>query len=247
MFTEVQDLWIDLERQDKESSDYFFAPSDCIKESLISDLSVDSKKVFLNPYPAPLWLYEYSTSFNNGSSRTYRYPQSRDKLRILFVGSVDIRKGIPYLLQALRKLNPDKFTAKIVGSIDIHKSKVREYSDIVAFMGKLDKPDLAKQYEWADVFVFPSLSEGSAGVIYEAMAFGLSVITTKSSGSWITNGVDGLIIQERSIEQITESLLMYMEQPELIDIHGANAWQKIKSFNIEETGLRLKKVLTTIS
>lgn len=245
--TEVKKLWMTNEKEDMVASDYFFAPSEFIKESLINDLGIKSEKVYLNPYPAPFWLYGYNTSLKENSSRVLRNSRSEDKLKILFVGSVDLRKGIPYLLQALRKLNPNNFTARIVGSIEIHDSKVKEYSDIATFMGKLDKSDLAKQYEWADVFVFPSLSEGSAGVIYEAMAFGLPVITTKSSGSWVTHGIEGMIIEERNIEQIVESLLMYMENPNLVDLHGQNSWQKIKSFNIEETGIRLKNLFSLIS
>ncbi|BAQ61193.1 exopolysaccharide biosynthesis glycosyltransferase EpsF [Geminocystis sp. NIES-3708] len=243
----MEELYLPKEQEDKESIDFFFAPSDSVKESLINDLCIDEEKVYLNPYPAPFWLYNYNTTFKENSTRIMRSSTSGDKLRILFVGNVDLRKGVPYLLQALRKLNPHKFTARIVGSIGINESKVKEYSDIVTFMGKLDKQELAKQYEWADVFVFPSLSEGSAGVIYEAMAFGLAVITTKSSGSWVTHGIEGLIIEERNIEQIVESLLMYMENPNLVDLHGQNSWQKIKSFNIEETGIRLKNLFSLIS
>ncbi|WPF88363.1 glycosyltransferase family 4 protein [Cyanobacterium aponinum AL20118] len=247
MINDVKDWWMKMEQEDKESTDFFFAPSNSVKESLINDLCIDEEKVFLNPYPAPFWLYGYNTCFKENSTRIMRSSTSDNKLRILFVGSLDLRKGISYLLQALRKLNPHKFAARIVGSIGINESKVKEYSDIATFMGKLDKPELAKQYEWADVFVFPSLSEGSAGVIYEAMAFGLPVITTKSSGSWVTHGMEGQIIKEQSIEQIIEALLMYMENLNLIDLHGQNAWEKIKSFNIEETGIRLKNLFSLIS
>jgi glycosyltransferase involved in cell wall biosynthesis len=247
MATEIKELWQKLERQDKQSTDYFFAPSNSIQESLINDLGIDEEKVFLNPYPAPFWLYDYNTCFKENSTRIMRSSASEDKLKILFVGSVDIRKGIPYLLQALRKLNPHKFTAKVVGSIGINENKVKEYSDIVTFTGKLNKPELTKCYEWADVFVFPSLSEGSAGVIYEAMAFGLPVITTKSSGSHVNNGIEGFIIEERNVDQIVESLMLYLENPSLVNLHGQNSWEKIKDFDIEQTGIRLKKLLTLIS
>jgi glycosyltransferase involved in cell wall biosynthesis len=202
ILNDMRELYIPKEKEDIKSSDYFFAPSDFVKESLINDLGIDSKKVYLNPYPTPFWLYHFNTSLDNNSSRIARNKQQGDSLKILFVGSVDLRKGIPYLLKALRKLNPNSFTARIVGSIGIHNSKVKEYSDICTFMGKLDKQELSKQYEWANIFVFPSLSEGSAGVIYEAMAFGLPVITTKSSGSWVRDGIDGIIVQERNVEHL---------------------------------------------
>jgi glycosyltransferase involved in cell wall biosynthesis len=246
LLAEVKELWTENEKEDMEATDYFFAPSEFIKESLINDLGVDSKKVYLNPYPAPFWLCHFNTSLNNDSSRISRNKQQGELLKILFVGSVDLRKGIPYLLKSLRKLNPNHFTARIVGSIGIHDSKVKEYSDICTFMGKLNKQELAKQYEWANVFVFPSLAEGSAGVIYEAMTFGLPVITTKSSGSWVRDGIDGVIVQERNIEHLVESLLVYINNPLLLESHGQNAWERVKSFNIEQTGIRFKNIFSDI-
>lgn len=246
LLAEVKELWTKNEKEDMEATDYFFAPSEFIKENLINDLGIDSKKVYLNPYPAPFWLYHFNTSFKNNSSRISRNKQQGDSLKILFVGSVDLRKGIPYLLKALRKLNPNSFTARIVGSIGIHNSKVKEYSDICTFMGKLDKQELSEQYEWADVFVFPSLAEGSAGVIYEAMAFGLPVITTNSSGSWIRDGIDGILVQERNVEHLIKSFLLYMENPTLLESHGQNSWERIKAFSIEQTGIRLKNLFSDI-
>ncbi|MBD2292369.1 glycosyltransferase family 4 protein [Anabaena sphaerica FACHB-251] len=245
MLSEVSELWTAKEKEDIETSDYFLAPSEFIKASLINDLSIDPKKIYLNPYPAPLWLYDYETSLNN-SVRLSSKKEKGEELKIVFVGTVELRKGIQYLLKALRKINPDKFHARIVGSIQIHENKIKEYSDICTFMGQLNKQELTKQYEWADVFVFPSLSEGSAGVIYEAMAFGLPIITTKSSGSWVRDGIDGIIVQERNIEHLIEALLQYIEKPDLLESHGENAWNNVKSFSIEQTGIRLQNIFNTI-
>jgi glycosyltransferase involved in cell wall biosynthesis len=55
--------------------------------------------------------------------------------------------------------------------------------------------------------LFPTLSEGSANVVYEALSAGLPVITTPSAGSIIQDGVDGVIIPPRSAAHLAEALL----------------------------------------
>ncbi|NET53986.1 MAG: glycosyltransferase family 4 protein, partial [Merismopedia sp. SIO2A8] len=131
-----------------------------------------------------------------------------DELRILFAGSVGLRKGIPYLLQALRLLKGKiPFTCKVAGSIDIKLQRVKEYSDVCNFLGRVPRSQMADLYTWADVFVLPSICEGSAMVIYEALNWGLPVITTYNSGSIVRDGIDGFIVPIRDAAAITDNLL----------------------------------------
>lgn len=138
-----------------------------------------------------------------------RTPQERgDGLRILFAGSVGLRKGIPYLLEALRLLKGHiPFTCKIAGSIEIKLQRVTEYSDICNFLGRVPRSQMAELYVWADVFVLPSICEGSAMVTYEALNWGLPIITTYNSGSLVREGIDGFIVPIRDAGAITDNLL----------------------------------------
>ena len=58
----------------------------------------------------------------------------------------------------------------------------------------------------ADVFVFPSLFEGSAVVTYEAMACGLPCIATAEAGSVVRHGRDGLIVPARDVEALANAM-----------------------------------------
>jgi glycosyltransferase involved in cell wall biosynthesis len=58
----------------------------------------------------------------------------------------------------------------------------------------------------ADVFVLPTLAEGSATVIFEALALGIPVVTTKSAGSAVTSGNEGLIVRERDAESLADAI-----------------------------------------
>jgi glycosyltransferase involved in cell wall biosynthesis len=142
-------------------------------------------------------------------------PQQRgDGLRILFAGAVGLRKGIPYLMEALRQLQGNiPFTCKVVGSLQIKTQRVAEYSDVCDFVGIVPRSQMVSFYNWADVFVLPSICEGSAMVTYEALSWGLPIITTTNSGSVVRDGIDGFIIPVRDAKAIA-SKLIYLWQGE---------------------------------
>jgi len=238
-----EDFILNLEKNDLDSADLILAPSEFVKQTLMNHYNFSENEIILNPYLAPSWLYDYPTSLTQEKSdRNY----SNEKLNILFVGEVGIRKGAHILLQALDKLDPQKYESRLVGSIKLSSQKVKEYSDKCIFMGKLSKPELAKQYQWADVFVFPSLGEGSAGVTYEAMAFGLPIITTFSSGSHVRNDIDGYIIPEGDVDALISRINTYINNKSLLTEHSVNSWNRIKDFSHDETSLRLEETFSKI-
>ncbi|MGY8954541.1 MAG: glycosyltransferase, partial [Flavobacteriales bacterium] len=80
-----------------------------------------------------------------------------------------------------------------VGPFDVNDYALKEISKYIHLTGPLSRSHVQEYYMNADVFVLPSLCEGSATVIYEAMSFGLPIITTNNSGSIIENGNEGFI------------------------------------------------------
>jgi glycosyltransferase involved in cell wall biosynthesis len=105
-------------------------------------------------------------------------------LKVLFVGQVSPRKGIPYLFEAIRRFSPNDVCCRVVGPLKIFQSAIKKYCpENVKIVGPVSRQDLGQHYEWADVFCLPSLCEGSATVLYEAASFGLPIITTPNSGS----------------------------------------------------------------
>lgn len=144
------------------------------------------------------------------------------KLRILFVGRVSILKGAQYLLRALDLIDCESVEVRMVGDIKLAGSVVEKYKDRVDFVGHVPKIELAQHYEWADVFCFPSIMEGSAEVVYEALACGLPVITTHNSGSVVRDGVDGFLLPIRDDAALAERIMLYTCRPELLSEHRAN-------------------------
>lgn len=80
-----------------------------------------------------------------------------------------------------------------------------------------------KYYQSSDIFVFPSLSEGSSLACLEAMSCGLPCIVTENSGSIITNNKEGVVIPIRSVKSIKENILYFYNNLDEVKRMGKNA------------------------
>ncbi len=130
-------------------------------------------------------------------------------LRLLFAGSFEARKGVDALVAALSRLPDAPWQLEIAGPIvpESRKTHRRFLEDRrVSLLGTLPRSRLVKVMSESDVFVFPSLAEGSARVVFEALACGLFVITTPNAGSIVENGVHGALVPPRSPDALLEAL-----------------------------------------
>ena len=94
--------------------------------------------------------------------------------RVLYVGQISFQKGIPYLLNAWQQLAWRDAELCMIGRADADiQPLLNKYAhiDSIKWIGHTPQPVV--RYQQADVFAFPSLQEGSALVIYEALACGL--------------------------------------------------------------------------
>lgn len=190
------------EHCEQDLADQIICGSNFVKDSLIAR-GVNSNKISV----VPLGRLKDEKPVKN---KTFvQTPQERgDGLRILFVGSVSLRKGIPYLLKALRQITGEiPFTCKAAGALEIKSERVAEYSDVCDFMGRVPRSQVKDLYIWADVFVLPSICEGSAMVTYEALSLQVPIITTYNTGSIVRDGIDGFIVPLRDIDAIANKLL----------------------------------------
>ncbi len=138
---------------------------------------------------------------------------------VLFVGQVSLRKGFPYLLDAFARLKHPRKRLRIVGGVDPsieHLLKTLP-SEGVEYLGNVPNTELAALYSAAHVFVLPSIEEGLAMVMAEAMACGCPVVASTHSGAedLFTDGREGLIIPIRSADAILQALQNLADQPSL--------------------------------
>lgn len=134
----------------------------------------------------------------------------------LNAGSQSIRKGIPYLLEAWRGLDTRAGAELwLIGKNTLPPRLFENLPGTVAIRPPMPRQELFATYQKASVLVLPSLCEGFALVILEAMAHGLPVITTPNSGcgNFVEDGVNGWVIPARDVARLTEKMHWCLENP----------------------------------
>ena len=164
-------------------------------------------------------------------------------LRLLFAGSFSRRKGGPELAEAMRHLGDVAWRLDLCGPVDPDAATAfrRLGADPrVTYHGVLPAPDLAMRMAAADVFVFPTLAEGSARVLFEALAAGCYVITTPNGGSIVADGEHGRLIPPGSTQDIVEAVRHAAGDRDRIARTGArNAALVRESYRQADYGARL--------
>ncbi len=136
-------------------------------------------------------------------------PAADAGLKLVFAGAFEQRKGADHLARALSNLDDLRWTLEIVGPID-EAIRARHQTFLadprVNAVGRVDRRELARRLSASDVFLFPSLAEGSARVVFEALAAGCYVITTPNSGSIVKDGVHGALVKPDDPETTVKAL-----------------------------------------
>jgi glycosyltransferase involved in cell wall biosynthesis len=153
------------------------------------------------------------------------------RLRVLTVGEVGLRKGSQYVLEAAQSLGAAA-EFRMVGQTSLPEEATRTLSKYVQLTGPIPRAEMQKQFDWADVFLLPSLCEGSATVVYEALSAGLPVICTFNTGSVVSDSVEGFIVPIRDANAIVEKLLYLAEQPVVLSEMSANAIARARQFSL---------------
>ena len=218
------------EEQEWKIADLVLAPSSFVEEGLLK-LGVQKEKIKVIPY---------------GTDREFFKPIERQSvqgtMKILFVGAVTTRKGILIISEILKGLHIP-FECIIAGPVI--ESFENNFEGLnVKIIGAVDIENVKILYGWADVFLFPTYIEGSANVVYEALASGLVVLTTHNCGSVIDNGVDGFIIDNSKIEKYVEVLCELYNNSHLLNQISANAIKKSFDYDLKSYGERLINIIT---
>jgi len=158
--------------------------------------------------------------------RKYRienYFGQGEKKVVLFVGRLAEKKGVTYLIEAMKKVEA---LLVIVGSGPLEKdlkAQAAEQGDKIQFIGAKTHEELKTVYASSDVFAMPSITatdgdrEGLPVVALEAMASGLPVIASRSGGieEVISDGENGMLCGEKNIGQLRECMNRLLKDREL--------------------------------
>lgn len=219
---------LEREQRECEDADYILCPSKYVANSLI-EYGIRKEKIIIIPYGVSLG------SFKKESKQD-------DVFRVLFVGTVGVRKGIIYLFRALERLNLSNFECLIIGGVEsCLRPFFNQYRKYFKYIPRVQHDRLRYYYSNASVFVLPSIDEGMAYVQMEAMVCGLPVICTTNTGAQdlIRDNVEGLVIPIRNSDAIKERIeYLYNNPPELKRM-SVNALQRVTDYNWDSYGDRL--------
>ena len=191
---------IKKEIEEYDLADFICVPSQYVKETFIK-YGIKKDKIIKIPYGVDL------KEFCVVESKK----RKDNKFRIISTGSISVRKGSHYLLEAFKELSLPNSELIFVGSFDPDFKKIiKRYSNIknIRFIKKQKQELLRNFYNDSDLFILCSIEEGLAMVQAQAMACGLPVIcTTNTGGSEIVDeNINGHIIPIKDVQLLKDRI-----------------------------------------
>jgi glycosyltransferase involved in cell wall biosynthesis len=170
------------------------------------------------------------------------------KGRVLFVGTVGLRKGSHYLAEATRLLQRRGLPVdtRVVGPFDVEVVSRAGFRG-PSYVGQMPRTRIAEEFRRADVFVLPTLCDSFGIVQLEAMACGVPVITTPNCGAVVRDGIDGFIVPIRDAAAIADKVELLLADRALRARMGACARARAREFTWARYGERLIGALSALA
>lgn len=203
-----QEYW-DRWRNECALANQIVVNSNWSKNALLSEgVSEEKLRVVPLAYETisdPTFQREYPGSFTAGRP-----------LRVLFLGQINLRKGVGQLLEAIKLLGDEHIEFWFVGPTQVHILSEPEHHPRVKWFGVVPRADVSKLYKEADVFILPTLSDGFGLTQLEAQSWKLPVIASRHCGEVVRGDENGVVLEEVSPQAIAEALLKLLRSPELL-------------------------------
>lgn len=162
-------------------------------------------------------------------------------INLLFMGSIDKRKGIIDLLRALKCIKEENYILHICGEVadtsitDNFNSLCEDLDNKIIFEGYVKGERKNIILKESDILILPSYGEGMPIVIMEAMSFGCSIISTNVGAiPEIIHSDNGALIEPGDTEGLVNAILERINNKELLDREKKNNAKYAKQFSITE-------------
>ncbi len=186
-----------------------------------------NKKLIMAPFGSP------KIDLSNNRSIKQKGP-----IKVLFAGSMGQRKGLGDLFEAVRLLNSKDIELVIMGSLQTDMSFYRGILQNFTYEPGRSHQQVLSLMRTCDIFCLPSIVEGRALVMQEAMSQGLPIIITPNTGGedLVIEGETGFLVPIRSPEAIAEKLLWFINNRSKIPIMGEKAKRYAATYTWENYG-----------
>ena len=218
-------------------------------------VSPAARRYVNNTFPGDYEIIPNGIDFKHFSTNVAPMPQYQDgKINILFVGRLEKRKGLRYLLEAYGKLKWDLPNIRLIvvgpGNPDKESYRVMSSQNLqdVEFVGLVSYDDLPRYYASADIFCSPATGAESFGIVLlEAMSAGKPVVASDIEGfrGVMTHGQQGLLVPKKDSNALAESLGMLARDPELRRKLGGNGNRLAEEYRWEVVAGRVEAYYNT--
>jgi len=216
-----------------EVADLLLCPSGWVASGVREFAPDQSHKIRILPYGSSISIAES--------------PNTPDAGRILFAGREPLRKGLHYLADAAHRVRQTGMHIDVrAAGIDRASVEWMKQGDEIHMLGTLPMDQMHAEYDKADMVVFPSLSEGQAGVLLEAMACGCPVIATRESGVDFEPGC-GITVPVQNAEELAGAIMSVVGNREERDQLARGALRQAAGFSMDEWKRRLVLAVEEVS
>ena len=197
----ISSFWDHREEAEWQAADLIWVPSPHLI-NLSRDFGADPRKFRVLPYAI----------VGSPSAGMTKEVKGRRVLRVVFVGTLMLRKGVQYIYEALRRKPSLPIQMEFFGPPKLTSQGVRRLAEVGTVHGPVPRSQLFNELRRADVLLFPSLAEGSSRATLEAAALGLPVVATEEAGG----PASAMVIPSRSPEAIIDTIEMLADDPALL-------------------------------
>ncbi len=146
---------------------------------------------------------------------------SERKLRVLFLGQINFRKGAVQLFNAVKRMSGEPVEFWFVGPLQVDIP--HEIKDKIKWFGVAPRGETARYYRDADVFILPTFSDGFGLTQLEAQSWKLPVIASQYCGDVVIDGTNGRILETVSGTAIADALFELLRSPETLRTMSENS------------------------
>jgi len=225
-------LYIPLEKNMAENADIILVLTEKMKEEVLKFCNVNRNKMQVLP---------------NGVDLTRFKPQKKRKgnniKKILYVGRLDLRKRVADLIQAFKQINGKIEAELVIAGEGFTRKNLETLSRgyPVRFLGKVPHKNIPRLYQESDLVVVPSSYEGFPHVILEAMASGVSVLTSDSCPNFGNSQ-----FETGNVDDLAEKMTRFLENEELTKTQTQQGLNTTQKFSWDSTAQQLFEIYQSL-
>jgi glycosyltransferase involved in cell wall biosynthesis len=197
-------------------------------KSALEEEGVPTSKIRVVPlaYEKSTDSAEYSREYPSGFTRCR-------PLRVLFLGNISLQKGVRPLFDAIRLLRGQPVEFWFVGALQVSIPDDLRNDPQLHWFGAVPRSETVQFYRDADVFMFPTFSDGFGLTQLEAQASALPIIASRNCGNVVEDGRSGFLLQEISGKEIANRLDYLVANPLELGRMSSFAAQRAAAYRLD--------------